>query len=92
MTMDERSNIFAKEYLSIDDMCRLYDFSPPHASAFMGQIRKKLTIGMKRELRLDMRGRLHTQDYLDYIGVTSDRYAIAKNGTINGGDDRKTCS
>ena len=82
MTMQERSDIFAKEYLSIEDICKLYDFQPPHASAFMGKIRKKLTIGMKRELRLDMRGRLHTQDYLDAIGVSSDRYSIAKNNEM----------
>lgn len=78
MTMEERKAIFAKEYLSIDDICKLYDMLPPHASEFMNEIRKKLTIGMNRELRLKMRGRLHTQDYLDWVGVQSDRYAMTK--------------
>ena len=44
----------------------------------MTKIRKKLTIGKGQELRLDCRGKLHTQDYLDYIGVKSDRYGIYK--------------
>ena len=42
MTVAERQNIFAKEYLSIDDICRLYDLLPSHASAFMNEIRKKI--------------------------------------------------
>ena len=82
MTMDERKEIFAKEYLSIDDICKLYDLVPSHASTFMGKIRKKLTIGMKQELRLDVRGRLHIQDYLDYIGVKSDRYSMEEHKEI----------
>lgn len=79
MTMQERQEIFAKEYLSIEDICKLYDLLPPHASALMGKIRKKLTTGMNQELRLDIRGKLHIQDYLDYIGVKSDRYSMNKN-------------
>ena len=79
MTMQERQDIFAKEYLSIEDICKLYDLLPPHASELMGKIRKKLTIGMNQELRLDIRGKLHIQDYLDYIGVKSDRYSMNKN-------------
>jgi hypothetical protein len=74
--MVERQEIFAKEYLSVEDMCKLYDLLPPHASEFMQQIRTKLTVGMNRELRLTMRGRIHVQDYLDYLGVSSDRYAM----------------
>jgi hypothetical protein len=84
MTMEERRDIFAKEYLSIEDFCKLYDILPPHASEFMGKIRKKLTIGMKKELRLDARGRLHVLDYLDYLGVASDRYSMAKADNAGG--------
>lgn len=75
MTMQERQEIFAKEYLSVADFCKLYGMNQPNASAFMGKIRNKLTIGMKQELRLDMRGRLHVLDYLDWLGVQSDRYS-----------------
>lgn len=76
MTMQERQEIFAKEYLSIADICKLYDILPPHASALMTKIRKKLTIGKAQELRLDVRGKLHILDYLDWLGVTSDRYSM----------------
>lgn len=76
MTMQERQEIFAKEYLSIADMCKLYDILPPHASALMTKIRNKLTIGKAQELRLDVRGKLHILDYLDWLGVTSDRYSM----------------
>lgn len=76
MTMQERQEIFAKEYLSIADICKLYDILPPHASALMTKIRKKLTIGKEQELRLDVRGKLHILDYLDWLGVTSDRYSM----------------
>lgn len=78
MTVQERQEIFAKEYLDIKDFCKLYGLIPSNASALMNKIRVKLTIGMKQELRLDMRGKLHVQDYLDWLGVQSDRYS-AKN-------------
>ena len=76
MTVAERQNIFAKEYLSVDDICKLYDLLPSHASAFMNEIRKKLTIGKGQELRLTTKGRLHIQDYLDWVGVKAERYNI----------------
>ena len=85
MTMLERQEIFAKEYLSIDDICKLYDLLPPHASSLMSKIKKKLTIGMNQELRLDCRGKLHIQDYLDYMGIKSDRYGIYKGENENAG-------
>lgn len=78
MTMQERQEIFAKEYLSNEDLCKLYDLLPPHASELMNDIKKNLVIGKNRELRLNMRGKLHTQDYLDWIGApTAGRYGMA---------------
>lgn len=81
MTMQERQDMFAKEYLSIADFCKLYDMLPSHASKMMCDIRTKLTIGMKKELRLNMKGRLHVQDYLDWLGVTEDRYSMSRKET-----------
>lgn len=82
MTVQERQEIFAKEYLSVADFCKLYDMSQPNASALMCKMRNKLIFGMKQELRLDMRGRLHVQDYLDYLGVQSDRYSYMTKGKV----------
>ena len=75
MTVAERQEIFAKEYLSNEDLQKLFNLHPSEASRYMNAIKKKLTIGKSKELRLDIRGKLHVQDYLDYLGVTSDRYA-----------------
>lgn len=80
MTMQERQEIFAKEYLSIDDMSKLYGLSYPHASKMILDIKKKLVLGNGQGLRLEMQGKLHIQDYLDYIGVRSDRYVIHNTG------------
>lgn len=74
MTMQEREEIFAKEYLSVSDFCKLYDFTQSQASVMMNKIRNKLTIGKGQELRMTERGRLHVQDYLDWMGVTESRY------------------
>lgn len=76
MTMVERQEIFAKEYLSNEDLQRLYDLCPSEASRLMNEVKRKLTMSQGKELRLTIRGKLHVQDYLDYLGVSSDRYAM----------------
>ena len=76
MTMEERKEIFAKEYLSIKDVEMLYGFNTQQASKFILAIKRKLTIGLAKPLRLDMQGKIHIQDYLDYMGISSDRYGI----------------
>ena len=78
MTMVERQNIFAKEYLDIADFQVLYGMNYPQASKMMNAIKKRLTIGMRKELRLEVQGKLHVQDYLDWLGVKSDRYAMVE--------------
>ena len=89
MTWDRRKEILAKEYISTDDICELYDFTKPQASDLLCKIKRKLTIKMKRELRLDMRGRIHTQDYLDALGITSDRYSIAMDKDVDMESNKK---
>lgn len=81
MTMQERQEIFAKEYLSIKDMEALFGVTYPQASKMITDIKKRLTVGLKKELRLNMQGKLHVQDYLDYLGVSSDRYAMVEINT-----------
>lgn len=89
MTMQERQNIFAKEYLSITDMQALFDMSYQQASKMITDIKKRLTVGLKKELRLSVQGKLHVQDYLDWLGVRSDRYAMVE---IEGVDEYGTRS
>ena len=81
MTMQERQDIFAKEYLSIADIEKLYDITYERASKFITDIKKALTIGRGAALRLDIQGKLHILDYLDWLGVKSDRYCIANTAT-----------
>ena len=74
--MEERQEIFAKEYLSIKDVERLYDFNTQQASKFILAIKRKITVGLNKGLRLEMAGKIHIQDYLDYMGISSDRYGL----------------
>lgn len=78
MTMVERSEIFAKDVLTIADFQKLFDMNYNQASEMMVKIRTKLTKGMGKELRLDIKGKIHTQDYLDWVGVSENRYSMIK--------------
>ena len=77
MTMMERGDIFSKEVLSIADIEKLYEVSYKQASELLLEMKKKLT-GNGKELRVAIQGKIHTQDYLDWVGVTADRYSIKK--------------
>lgn len=81
MTMQERQDIFSKEYLSISDIQRLYDFNYPQASQFILDIKTKFKIDDKA-LRLKVQGKIHIQDYLDFLGVKSDRYGTIAEQSI----------
>ena len=79
MTVQERKEMFAKEYLSIDDIGKLFDINYKMASAFIVKIKKKLVSGCGKELRLDISGKIHIEDYLDYIGVKAERYSFKED-------------
>ena len=79
MTVQERKEMFAKEYLSIDDIGKLFDINYKMASALIVKIKKKLVIGCGKELRLDINGKIHIEDYLDYIGVKAERYSFRED-------------
>lgn len=85
MTMQERGEIFAKDVLTIADMQKLFDMNYNQASELMVKIRMKLTKGMGKELRLDMKGKLHTEDYLDWVGVRENRYSIEREEEVDEG-------
>ena len=81
MTVQERQEIFAKEYLSINDIQKLFDFNYPQASQFILDIKTKFKID-NQPLRLKVQGKIHIQDYLDFIGVKSDRYGTIAEQSI----------
>lgn len=66
MTVLERNDIFAKEYLGIDDIAKLYGLSYNRASILIREIKSKIKIGQGKSLRVEMRGKIHTQDYLEW--------------------------
>jgi hypothetical protein len=72
MTHQERLDMFSKEVLTIKDISKLFEWSEKQSSAKMLEWKKKLTIGMGRELRIDMQGKMHRQDYYDVMGIQPD--------------------
>ena len=66
MTAEQRSNIFAKECLTISDLMSLLALSYDAAARLMRDIKRKSD-------RLHIRGRLHVQDYLEYFDLTARR-------------------
>lgn len=78
MTVAERQDIFSKEVLTINDIMKLYDVEYNTASKLLCDMKRKLTIGQGKELRLEMSGKIHVLDYLDCMGATGARYDVAQ--------------
>jgi hypothetical protein len=76
MTRIEREAIFSKEALSIEDVEKLFGVEYDTAAKIIRDIKTKITVGDGKKLRLSVQGKLHMQDYLDYVGVSVDRYSI----------------
>lgn len=75
MTYARREEIFSKEYLSIADLQELLDLKYQGAAELMRNIKRGLEF-KGQGVRLDMQGKLHTQDYLDYFNISSlERYS-----------------
>lgn len=66
MTTVEKSDMFAKEYLDIEDIAKLYGLCYNRASMLLRDIKRKITMIQGKELRVTLRGKIHTQDYLDW--------------------------
>ncbi len=79
MTYEKREEIFSKELLSIADIQELYGFSYQPASRFVRSIKTWFKVN-GRKLRIDMEGKIHVQDYLEYLNIKGDnlRYADVK--------------
>lgn len=66
MTIAEKDNMFAKEYLGIDDMAKLYGLCYNRASILLREIKFQIEVTQGKKLRVKLRGKIHTQDYLDW--------------------------
>ena len=76
MTVQERQEIFAKEYLSIADFEKLYDIGYNQASEMLLGMKKRIEIGLKQNLRIKIQGKIHIQDYLDCLSLPPERYVV----------------
>ncbi len=70
MTYAERENIFSKEYITTKELADLLGLAYANASTLMQTIKRKTGD------RLNIRGKIHVQDYLDYFKLdgSSGRY------------------
>jgi hypothetical protein len=68
MTYARREEIFAKEAFTNQDLAEIFNISESMASIKAKEIKRKVGD------RLGIQGRLHIQDYLDFIGVKEERY------------------
>jgi hypothetical protein len=68
MTYSRREEIFSKDYISIADIQDLLGMGYDDAAKLIRDIKRKMQFAGK-ELRLDVQGKLHVQDYLDYFRI-----------------------
>ena len=90
MTWAKREEIFSKDYISIADMQELLGMGYDDAAKMIRDIKRALKISPKfngQGVRLDIQGRLHVQDYLDYFNISSaERYKMPNDcNSSNGG-------
>lgn len=75
MTYSRREEIFSKEYISIADMQDLLGMGYDDAAKMIRDIKRSLKFGGAK-VRLNVQGKLHVQDYLDYFNIDNPiRYA-----------------
>jgi hypothetical protein len=79
MTYAKREEIFSKDYLTIADLQELLGLKYQGAAEMMRNIKRELNMNPKyngQGIRLDLQGKLHVQDYLDYFNIKSlERYS-----------------
>ena len=69
MTKAEYEEIFAKDHLTIADFEKLYGFNYQQSSAYMLDLKKRLTLGKKQALRLTCQGKIHKADYYEALDI-----------------------
>ena len=76
MDYKRREEIFSKDYITTHEIQELLGFKTlGEASSMMTKIRLKVGD------RLGIRGRIHTEDYFAYFGISTDRYVKAIEDT-----------
>lgn len=73
MTYAVREAIFSKDYITIQEMQALLGLAYNDAAKKIRDIKKALKMDPKyngQGVRLDIQGKLHVQDYLDYFKIT----------------------
>ena len=68
MTYSRREEIFSKDYISIADMQDLLGMGYDDAAKMIRDIKRSLEYGGAK-VRLNVQGKLHVQDYLDYFKI-----------------------
>lgn len=79
MTYAERVEMFSKDYLTIADVQKLLGVTYEKASTIMCDIKRGLELSPKyngQGVRLNIQGKLHVQDYLDYYHLSPERYVV----------------
>lgn len=84
ITVERRREIFAKDYLTIDDIQDLLGLDYGSAAKVVREIKYKMILVLGVEPRIDLRGKVHVQDYLDVYRLPPERYAYVEitGGTI----------
>ena len=67
MTYAEREAIMSKDIITTAELARLLGTNESQASRTLQQI--KAALKKKGSLRVDARGKLHTQDYCDHYNI-----------------------
>lgn len=82
LTPETRAAIFAKDVLTIEDLQHLLLMSYQAAAKLMRDIKRKND-------RLQIQGKLHVQDYLDYFGIDGHgRYGLVVAQDITPNSDQ----
>lgn len=67
MTYQDREQIFSKECLTIEDIMLLLDMKYQDSAKLIRDIKTHLKL--TSSLRIDIQGKLHTEDYFDYFKI-----------------------
>lgn len=71
-TYTQREQIFAKEYLDVNDFMRLFGISLPSAYKLIREVKRNSD-------RLKIQGRVHIKDYFEYFDISdTSRYVQPK--------------
>ncbi len=71
MSYIEREEIFSKDYLSIKDIQVLLGLSYQMAAKKLREMKRKYD-------RLNIEGKIHTEDYFDYFGIVDKQRYVRK--------------